>query len=120
MLNSFQHPASCDILTIAMDRQPCIYILASAPRGTLYVGVTSNLLSRIDQHRCGTVPGFTKRYAVKRLVYFEMADTMDAAIGREKQLKRWHRDWKLNLIEADNPRWEDLAVGLGFPPLADG
>lgn len=120
MLNSFQHPADCGILTSAMDRQPCVYMLASAPRGTLYIGVTSNLLSRLDQHRRGTVPGFTTRYRVKRLIYFEMADTMDAAIGREKQLKRWHRDWKLNLIEAANPHWEDLAIALGFSPLTDG
>ncbi|HET8611958.1 MAG TPA: GIY-YIG nuclease family protein [Sphingomonas sp.] len=100
-----------------MNRQACVYILASAPRGTLYVGVTSDLIQRLDQHRRGAVPGFTARYNVKRLAYFEMAESMEAAIAREKQLKRWHRDWKLNLIERQNPHWGDLAIGLGFEPL---
>ena len=100
-----------------MDRQPCVYILASAPRGTLYIGVTSNLVARLHQHRTNAVPGFTSRYGVHRLVRFELLDDMPNAIAREKQLKRWHRDWKLNLIERDNPQWTDLAVGLGLPPL---
>jgi putative endonuclease len=117
MLNSFQHPTDYDIQSAAMERQPCVYILASGPRGTLYIGVTSNLLGRLTQHREATLPGFTARYRLKRLVFFEMADTMDAAISREKRLKRWHRDWKLNLIEQYNPHWEDLAIGLGFARL---
>jgi len=117
MLNLFQHPSRHHTLPFVMDRHPCTYILASAPRGTLYIGVTSDLIQRLDQHRRGVVPGFTARYNVKRLVYFETTDSMEAAITREKQLKRWHRDWKLNLIERQNPHWDDLAIGLGFEPL---
>ncbi|WBO24683.1 GIY-YIG nuclease family protein [Sphingomonas abietis] len=117
MLNLFQHPARRFSRRPAVDRQPCVYILANKARGTLYVGVTSALIARLHQHRSGSVPGFTTRYGVRRLVHYEMADTMEAAILREKQLKRWHRDWKLNLIEQHNPHWEDLAVGLGLPPL---
>ena len=97
-----------------------MYILASQKSGTLYVGVTSDLMGRLHQHRTDAIPGFTARYAVHRLVYFEACGTMEAAIGREKQLKRWHRQWKINLIEADNPEWKDLAVGLGFEPLRHG
>ena len=99
-----------------MEKQPCIYVLASGKCGTLYTGVTSNLLARLHQHREGLIDGFTSRYGVTRLVYFEMADTMEAAIAREKQLKKWNRDWKLNLIEAGNPDWSDLATGLGMSP----
>jgi putative endonuclease len=101
-----------------MDKEPCVYILASQPYGTIYIGVTSNLLARLYQHRSGTKPGFTSRYGIFRLVRFEMFGDMETAIAREKQLKRWHRNWKINLIEQDNPRWEDLAVGLGFEPVA--
>lgn len=100
-----------------MDRQPCVYILSSGRHGTLYIGVTSNLMQRLHQHRNDALPGFTSRYAVKRLVHYEITDTMEAAILREKQLKAWRREWKVELIEADNPFWEDLALGLGFPPL---
>ncbi len=103
-----------------MERQPCVYILASGKHGTLYIGVTSNLLGRLQQHREGLIKGFTSRYGVMRLVRYEMAETMEAAIGREKALKKWNRDWKLNLIEGANPGWDDLAVGLGFPPLRTG
>jgi putative endonuclease len=99
------------------ERQPCIYILASGYNGTLYTGVTSNLLGRLLQHRTGTFPGFTKRHTIVRLVYYEVADTMEAAIAREKQLKRYRREWKRNLIERENPEWNDLAVGLGVEPL---
>jgi putative endonuclease len=102
------------------ERQPCAYILASQPRGTLYIGVTSNLMARLWQHREGATPGFTSKYRVYRLVYFERFDEMAFAIAREKQLKRWHRQWKLNLIEGANPGWHDLAVGLGLPPIAPG
>jgi putative endonuclease len=98
------------------ERQPCVYILASGHYGTLYIGVTSDLMARLHQHRHGVTGGFTKSYGVKRLVRFEMLDDMPSAIAREKQLKRWHRDWKINLIEQDNPDWADLAIGLGFPP----
>ena len=89
-------------------KQPCVYILASKPRGTLYVGVTSNLPKRTTEHRNGTLPGFAKRYNVKRLVYFERHDTMEAAILREKQVKEWKRAWKIELIEASNTDWRDL------------
>lgn len=101
-----------------MEKLPCVYILASGKCGTLYIGVTSNLVARLHRHREGLIEGFTSRYGVTRLVYFEMADTMEAAIGREKQLKKWNRDWKLNLIEAGNPDWIDLAIGLGMSPFA--
>ena len=100
------------------ERQPCTYILASRHYGTLYIGVTSDLVTRLWQHRNGATPGFTSRYAVHRLVRYEFFADMAGAIAREKQLKRWHRQWKINLIEADNPHWVDLAVGLGLPPLA--
>ncbi|TPG21068.1 GIY-YIG nuclease family protein [Sphingomonas koreensis] len=99
------------------ERQPCVYLLASGFNGALYTGVTSNLVGRITQHRDGTFDGFTKRYGIKRLVWFEMIDTMESAITAEKRIKRWRRDWKKNLIERDNPDWRDLAVALGLPPL---
>ncbi|MBA3940080.1 MAG: endonuclease, partial [Sphingopyxis sp.] len=84
---------------------------------TIYIGVTSDLMARIHQHREGLAGGFTKHYGVKRLVFHEMHGSMDAAITREKQLKAWKRDWKIALIEKENPFWEDRAVGLGFSPL---
>ena len=102
------------------EKQPCVYILASKPFGTLYIGVTSNLVARIWQHRNRALPGFTSKYAVYRLVHFEMFGEMDLAIRREKQLKNWHRPWKINFIVEQNPDWRDLAVGLGFPPLDNG
>ena len=98
-------------------KHPCIYILASKPYGTLYIGVTSNLVARLWQHRSGEVDGFTTKYRVCRLIRFEPFETMHEAIAREKQLKRWHRQWKINLIESDNPDWVDLAPSLGLPPL---
>ena len=87
------------MLRVTIERVPCVYILASGYNGRLYVGVTSNLIGRILQHRAGTFDGHTKKYGIKRLVYFEIADTMEAATAREKQLKRYKRDWKRNLIE---------------------
>jgi putative endonuclease len=99
-------------------KQPCVYILASREYGTLYIGVTSNLVARLWRHRAGQLRGFTSRYRVYRLVRFEQFETMYNAISREKQLKRWHRQWKINLIESENPQWVDLAVGLGLPPFA--
>ena len=98
-------------------KQPCVYILASQEYGTLYIGVTSDLIARLYQHRTGQVKGFTSRYRVYRLVRFEQFETMHEAISREKQLKRWHRGWKINLIESENPQWADLAPALGLPPL---
>ena len=100
-----------------IERNPCVYILASQPRGTLYIGVTSNLEARLWQHRKGTLPGFTSKHGVTRLVWFEMHGDMIAAITREKQLKNWRRQWKVNLIEASNPHWADLAIGFGFEPI---
>ena len=100
------------------DFQPTVYILASKRNGTLYTGVTSNLLARIQQHREGQVRGFTREYAVKQLVWFEQHATMDSAITREKRVKKWNRAWKLQLIEAENPDWRDLAEDLGFAPLS--
>ncbi len=100
-----------------MAREPCVYILSSGRHGTLYIGVTSSLIARLHQHRTSATPGFTKRYDVKRLVRFEFLADMPAAIAREKQLKAWRRDWKVELIEAENPFWEDLAIGLGLEPL---
>jgi putative endonuclease len=99
-----------------MERQPCVYLLASGRHGTIYTGVTSDLIGRIYQHREDVVEGFTKRYGVHRLVYFEMFEDMPTAIAREKQIKAWRRDWKASLIEEANPFWEDLAIGLGFDP----
>lgn len=99
-----------------MAKQPCVYILASQRNGTLYIGVTADLLARLHQHRAGT-DGFTGRYQIARLVHYEFFADMPAAIAREKQLKRWHREWKINLIERDNPDWVDLARALGLAPL---
>ena len=89
-------------------KTPCVYILASKPFGTLYIGVTSNLVQRVWQHRNGLVEGFTKRYDVRRLVWYETHNTMESAIGREKALKKWDRAWKIRLIEDRNPMWADL------------
>jgi putative endonuclease len=99
------------------QREPCVYLLASGFNGALYVGVTSNLIGRIIQHRDGAFDGFTKRHDIKLLMWFEVADTMEGAIASEKRMKKWPRDWKKNLIERDNPEWLDLAVALGLPPL---
>ena len=101
-----------------MDRQPCVYILARASRSTLYTGVTSGLVGRIYQHREGLARGFTKRYGIKRLVWFEVHETMESAIIREKRIKRWPRAWKYDLIHSINPTWRDLAEDFGFPPLS--
>jgi putative endonuclease len=85
-----------------------LYILASKPGGTLYVGVTRDLVRRVYEHRMGLVKGFTLRYGVKRLVYFERYDTAIAAIQREKNIKHWSREWKIDLIVSMNPDWHDL------------
>ena len=85
-----------------------MYILASKPRGTLYVGVTNDLARRVAEHRDGAVPGFTKTYNVKTLVYFEEHESVVEAIKREKQVKRWARSWKIDLIRNTNPDWRDL------------
>lgn len=100
------------------DIDPYVYLLASRRNGTLYIGVTSNLMQRVAQHRAGTFGGFSAQHGVRLLVWFEQHATMETAIIREKQLKKWRRGWKLDLIEQSNPNWRDLAVDLGFSPLA--
>lgn len=100
-----------------IERTPCVYILANRYNGAVYVGVTSNLLARVIQHREELFDGHTKKHCIKRLVYFEVAESMESAILREKQLKRYRREWKRNLIERQNPMWNDLAVGFGLKPL---
>ena len=87
---------------------PCVYILASKPNGTLYVGVTSDLIQRTWQHRNDFVEGFTKRYGVHRLVWYEVHECMESAIHREKAIKKWNREWKIELIQKSNPTWRDL------------
>lgn len=87
---------------------PAVYLLASQRNGTLYIGVTSNLIQRIWQHREGLAEGFAKKYRVKTLVWYEQHATMESAIAREKALKKWNRAWKLKLIEETNPQWRDL------------
>ncbi len=89
-------------------KQPAVYILANKRNGTLYVGVTSDLAKRVWEHKNDLVDGFTKRYGVHRLVWYEVHDTMHSAIEREKRIKWWKRRWKLELIERFNPNWEDL------------
>jgi putative endonuclease len=96
------------------DWQPCVYIMASRRHGTLYIGVTSNIAMRAWQHREGILPGFTKKYGVKMLVYYEFHATMEAAILREKQMKEWHRAWKIELIESVNRPWRDLYGDLAL------
>lgn len=91
-----------------LDRRYAVYLLASRPRGTLYVGVTSDLVRRVWEHKQGLVEGFTKRYRVKSLVWFEQTESIEAAIAREKQIKKWNRAWKIELIEKTNPAWRDL------------
>lgn len=91
-----------------MSKQPAVYILASKPNGTLYIGVTSDLIKRVWQHQHDVVEGFTQKYKVHTLVYFEQYEDMLQAIQREKQLKKWNRSWKIELIQRDNPTWRDL------------
>ncbi len=91
-----------------MEKRGYIYILANKRNGTLYVGVTSDLVRRVFQHRTGETGGFTARHDVKRLVYYEAHADIVTAISREKRLKRWRRHWKLELIESENPTWRDL------------
>ena len=91
-----------------MNKQPAVYILASRRNGSLYVGVTANLVKRIWEHRNNMTEGFTKRYEIHRLVWYEIHATMESAIRREKRMKDWKRTWKLELIEKFNPEWRDL------------
>jgi len=89
-----------------------VYILASRKHGTIYVGVTNDLVRRVYEHKQKLVPGFTKDYGVDKLVYYEIFDDPESAIVREKRLKRWKRDWKISLIETSNPNWEDLYLEI--------
>ena len=91
-----------------MNKQPCVYLLASRRNGTLYVGVTSDLIKRVWEHKNHVVDGFTKKYKVDRLVWYEVHETMESAIQREKAIKEWQRAWKLRLVEECNPDWRDL------------
>lgn len=99
------------------DFQPTTYILANRRYGAIYTGVTSNLMQRIQQHREETLGGFSSKTGAKILVWYEQAGTMELAILREKRIKKWNRQWKIDLIEAFNPNWRDLAVDFGFLPL---
>ncbi|GMR06905.1 MAG: GIY-YIG nuclease family protein [Gammaproteobacteria bacterium] len=95
-----------------MERLPCVYILASRQNGTLYTGVSSNLVKRIWEHKNNIYESFTKRYTVHTLVWYEMHETMDTAILREKAIKNWKREWKIKIIEERNPKWRDLYSDL--------
>ncbi len=97
------------------DRHFYVYILASKIGGTFYTGVTNDLVRRIWEHRESVVEGFTQKYGVHRLVYFEQFDDMENAIRREKRLKKWNRSWKIRLIEENNPNWDDLYPGIASP-----
>jgi putative endonuclease len=96
------------------DKVYWVYILASKIGGTLYIGATNDVVRRVCEHKTGVVPGFTTRYSVHRLVYFEQFSDIENAILREKRLKKWNRTWKIQLIEATNPNWDDL-----FPTIAN-
>lgn len=91
-----------------MERQPCVYLLASKRNGTLYAGVTSNLIKRVWEHKNIQVEGFTSKYGVYTLVWYEIHETMESAIQREKAIKNWKRAWKIKIIEEMNPQWRDL------------
>jgi putative endonuclease len=100
--------------SIGRDKVYWVYILASAIGGTLYIGVTNDLVRRVYEHKAGVVPGFTRRYRIHRLAYFEQFGDIENAIRREKRLKKWNRSWKIRLIEELNPNWDDL-----FPAIAN-
>ena len=95
-----------------MSKSYFVYILASKRNGTIYVGITNNLIKRVFEHKSGSVDGFTKKYNVKDIVYFEIYPTPEEAIHREKCIKKWKRDWKIELIERQNPLWDDLYPSL--------
>lgn len=95
-----------------MEKRYFVYLLASHKHGTLYIGVTSDLIRRVYEHKTKAVPGFTKKYDITKLVYFEIFDDPLTAIEREKELKKWRRDWKIRLIEENNPAWADIYEGL--------
>ena len=92
----------------------CVYIMTNRPRGTLYIGVTSDLAQRVTAHRSGEGASFVRRYGLHRLVHIEPFDEIESAIAREKQIKHWNRDWKLQLVEQNNPQWDDLFERLNW------
>ena len=95
-------------VSVMRERMPAVYLMASKRHGTLYVGVTSDLVQRVWQHRTDAAEGFTRKHRVHQLVWYEQATTMESAIIREKQLKKWERAWKIEMIERENPAWRDL------------
>ncbi len=97
--------------------QPTVYIMANRRYGALYTGVTSNLMHRVQQHREETFKGHSERVEAKLLVWYEQHATMETAIIREKRVKNWNRQWRVNLVEVENSEWKDLAIDFGFPPL---
>jgi putative endonuclease len=126
MLNNTVIPANAGIqrpgTEAGMERQACVYVLASKRNGTLYVGVTSNLIKRVWEHKHHFAAGFTQKYSVDRLVWYELHETMASAISREKAIKNWKRSWKIRIIEAVNPEWRELyheLVDSGFRPAPE-
>jgi putative endonuclease len=105
-------PAKAGVQRFPPVKHPCVYMLASRRNGTLYVGVTSDLVKRVWQHKENLVEGFTKRHGVHTLVWYETHESMESAIQREKAIKEWKRRWKLELIEKENPKWRDLYEDL--------
>jgi putative endonuclease len=95
-----------------MGKQPCVYLMATKKNGTLYIGVTSDLVKRVWEHKNGVIAGFTQRYRVHTLVWYEVHETMESAIMREKALKAWKREWKIRLVEEGNAAWNDLYADL--------
>jgi putative endonuclease len=114
MLRYLSYPANAGYpgYTCTMSNSYHVYIMASCRNGTLYIGVTNDICRRTWEHREGLVPGFTKAYGVKMLVHYEQFDDVGFAIHREKRLKKWKREWKINLIQSQNPEWRDLYLTL--------
>ncbi len=104
-----------DVEKPLMTKHPCVYLLASQRNGTLYIGVTSDLIGRVYQHRNELAEGFTKRHKIHDLVWYEPHETIESAIQREKQLKKWDRKAKIGLVEKNNPQWQDLWPELSIP-----
>ena len=108
-------PGSSDVSIVMQNEyQYYVYIMSSRPYGTLYIGVTNNLIKRVEDHKNGTNDGFTKKYSIHHLVYFEVIEDIHTALEREKQLKNWKRNWKIQLIEKENKEWKDL-----YPSIFD-
>jgi putative endonuclease len=103
------------VFAVGKEHRYFVYILASRIGGTLYTGVTNDLVRRVFQHRTDVVDGFTKQYGVHRLVHYEIYDDIRIAIQREKRIKKWNRSWKVRLIEENNPNWSDLYPSIAIP-----